>query len=218
MELKGLKIAFLGDSITYGVGVENSENIFVNRLKNDEGLKEVYNYGVSGTRIAKNHNASAEPQWDYCFLDRVDEMNCNPDVVVVFGGTNDFGHGDGGFGNVYSKDEYSFYGALRCLCDKLINKFASSRIVFITPLHRESEDETINELGIKREGNLKAYVNAIKAVCEYYSVPVLDLYAKSGIQPRVQSIKERYCPDGLHPNDAGHKILASMIAGFLKGL
>ena len=96
MELNRLKIAFLGDSITYGVGVENGDNIFVNRLKKDEKLKETYNYGVSGTRIARNHNVSPFTEWDYCFLDRVDEMNCNPDVVVVFGGTNDFGHGDGG--------------------------------------------------------------------------------------------------------------------------
>ena len=218
MELNRLKIAFLGDSITYGVGVENGDNIFVNRLKKDEKLKETYNYGVSGTRIARNHNVSPFTEWDYCFLDRVDEMNCNPDVVVVFGGTNDFGHGDGGLGNMDCRDEYSFYGALHCLCNKLIDKFTSSRIVFITPLHRLSEDEPVNELGIKREGNLKAYVEAVKNVCEYYSLPVFDLYAESGIQPRLQSIKEKYCPDGLHPNDSGHEILASMIAGFLKSL
>ena len=40
----------------------------------------------------------------------------------------------------------------------------------------------------------------------------------SGLQPRVDSVRERFVPDGLHPNDDGHAILAERIAGFLKSL
>jgi len=47
---------------------------------------------------------------------------------------------------------------------------------------------------------------------------VLDLYATSGLQPRVPIIQQTYMPDGLHPNDAGHEILAEKIAQFLQTL
>ena len=46
-------------------------------------------------------------------------------------------------------------------------------------------------------------------------VPVLDLYAVSGIQPEIEIIREMYMPDGLHPNDAGTEIIAKRLMGFL---
>ena len=47
---------------------------------------------------------------------------------------------------------------------------------------------------------------------------MLDLYAASGIQPNVPAMQTRYMPDGLHPNDAGHAMLAEMIARKLEQL
>ncbi len=40
----------------------------------------------------------------------------------------------------------------------------------------------------------------------------------SGLQPRVECIQKQFMPDGLHPNDAGHAILADRIAAFLRAL
>jgi lysophospholipase L1-like esterase len=65
---------------------------------------------------------------------------------------------------------------------------------------------------------LSAYVQIIREVAEYYSLPVLDLWSVSGIQPRVEVIKKTYCPDGLHPNDAGHALIAARLKGFLEAL
>ena len=65
---------------------------------------------------------------------------------------------------------------------------------------------------------LKTYVNIIREMAEYYSLPVLDLYAESGIQPKVDAIREKFCPDGLHPNDAGHVLLANKIYAYLRSL
>ena len=62
---------------------------------------------------------------------------------------------------------------------------------------------------------MKKYVDVIKEVCEYYSVPVLELYSVSGIQPNVDVIKELYCPDGLHPNARGHKLIADRLYNYL---
>jgi lysophospholipase L1-like esterase len=38
------------------------------------------------------------------------------------------------------------------------------------------------------------------------------------MQPAVPALKERYMPDGLHPNDEGQKLIASRLAGFLQTL
>ena len=87
----------------------------------------------------------------------------------------------------------------------------------MTPLHRLSEMGDINERGLKRH-LLKDYVMAIKEVCEYYSIPVLDLYSESGLQPSVEIIKELYMPDGLHPSDKGAARIAEMLASFVQRL
>ena len=61
-------------------------------------------------------------------------------------------------------------------------------------------------------------MDIIKEVAGYYSLPVLDLYAVSGIQPEVDIIRELYMPDGLHPSDAGAERIAKRLMGFLKSL
>ena len=65
---------------------------------------------------------------------------------------------------------------------------------------------------------LATYAAVIRETAEYYSLPVLDLFKNSGIQPAVPVVKEKYIPDGLHPNDAGHRLLADRMIGFLKAL
>ena len=55
-------------------------------------------------------------------------------------------------------------------------------------------------------------------MAEYYSLPVLDLYASSGLQPEVPEIKEMYIPDGLHPNDNGNAVIADKLKIFLENL
>lgn len=140
------------------------------------------NYGIGGTRIARQSKQSAEERWDKDFCSRVATIQDEADAVVVFGGTNDYGHGD-------------------------------------TPLHRLNENSPLGD-GYKETEvwPLSFFVKIIRKVTEYYSLPVLDLYATSGLQPEVPIIKERYMPDGLHPNDAGHIILADKIGKFLENL
>jgi len=55
-------------------------------------------------------------------------------------------------------------------------------------------------------------------VAEFYSLPVLDLWSMSGLSVNSPVIREKYVPDSLHPNDAGHVILADRIIGFLEAL
>ncbi len=219
MELKGIKINFLGDSITQGIGTEREENCFVNRLKRDCELAEARNYGKSGTRIARQLTMSDSP-FDVDFNMRAPQMNDDADVVVVFGGTNDFGHGQAPLGIFEDRNVHTFYGAMHTLSQTLIRKYPRAKIVFITPLHRMSESSNTNSQ--KPDGiyprPLFDYVKAIREICEYYSIPVLDLYKEGGIAGNVKEFCDIYMPDGLHPNDAGHALIAHKLKKFLENL
>ncbi len=215
MVLKDKIINFLGDSITQCVGASCVENGYVYVLKREFGLKEVNNYGVSGTRIAKQLGPTGNPAHDAGFCDRVQYMDPDADIIVVFGGTNDFGHGNAPLGSFEDRHNETFYGACHVLFSSLLEKYPTKPIVVMTPLHRA--EETFNDRR-DRAIPLKRFVEIIREVAEYYSLPVLDLFACSGIQPQVEVMRQTYMPDGLHPNDAGHKKLALQLGNFLLGL
>ena len=88
----------------------------------------------------------------------------------------------------------------------------------MTPLHRTNEMVNTGDSKKIPGGTLRDYVNIIREVAEYYSLPVLDLYATSGLQPEIDEIRENYIPDGLHPNDKGYAIIAHKLKRFLEAL
>lgn len=222
MELKGKKINFLGDSITEGVGCSDPANkVYHQLLKKSAGLAEARNYGVSGTRLATQTNEYPDhPEWGETFLERAKKMDKDADIVVVFGGTNDFGHGDAPIGTSSDRTPNTFYGACHALYSYLVTEFPAAQIVIMTPLHRLFEDNTNGDGHQKayNYGNLHDYVNIIREVAEYYSLPVLDLYKEGGIQPNVPKQCEMFTVDGLHPNDAGYERIARKLEAFLRAL
>lgn len=216
MQLQGKKIHFLGDSITQGAGASRAETRYVDRVAQLSGAL-CRNYGISGTRIARKlHPTGPCDALDFCA--RVDTMDKDADAIVVFGGTNDFGHGDAPMGMMSDRTPDTFYGALHTLFTSLICRYPCARIVVLTPLHRCGEEISAEKQPGTENLPLKRYAQAIREVAEYYSLPVLDLFRMSGLQPNVPVIRERYLPDGLHPNDTGHQRIAEMIVGFLQNL
>ncbi len=215
MELNGIKINFLGDSITEGHGVSDNDHRFTNIIEKTTGAI-CRNYGIGGTRFARQNDEENRDD-DYC--SRFSKMDDDADIVAVFGGTNDFGHGNAPLGEFKDRTPDTFYGACHFLFSGLITKYPTAKIVVFTPLHRCNEDDPRGDGRYPFDfGTLKDYVNIIREIAEYYSLPVLDLFAESGLQPCVPVIREKYIPDGLHPNDAGHIILAEKIISFFKTL
>ena len=214
MKLEGIKANFLGDSITEGVGVPDVKYTYWNVLKDRYGLAIARNYGISGTRFARQQSPSDPPSFDLDFCSRVDKMDSDADLIVVFGGTNDFGHGDAPFGTIDDRTESTFYGACHVLMRSLIEKYPSSVIVFMTPLHREVEKNPARP----NVPHLSEYARAIKEVAALYGIPVFDLYANSGINPQIPVQKELFAPDGLHPNIAGAARIAERLGNFLLAL
>jgi len=207
MELKNKKINFLGDSITEGAGASRYENCYVEVMKRAYGLGAARNYGIGGTRIARQRIPSAEAKFDRDFPSRVAEMDEDADIVVVFGGTNDHGHGDAPLGVDSDRTPDTFIGACHTLYASLKEQY-SCPVVVLTPLHRAEEDR---EDGVK----LKDYVNLIKTIATQYGLPVLDLYETSTI---CTATLADLTGDGLHPNDEGHAILAKEIGEYLQNL
>ncbi len=222
MKLEGLKINFLGDSITEGVGASAPDKIYHAVLKQETGLKEARNYGIGGTRFAIQKGTPERPMDDYVdinsFCERFDQMDDDADVVVVFGGTNDYGHGDAPIGGFSDRTPDTFYGACHYLFRGLIKKYLGKTIVIMTPLHRLDETKNTGTAKVTAYGTLKEYVNIIREVAEYYSLPVLDLFASSGIQPEIKEVQEKFMPDGLHPSDEGYRVIAEKLKSFLEAL
>lgn len=219
MELKNKKIAFLGDSITEGCGVADMENVYWNVIGRQTGA-QCFGYGIGGTRIAPQRVITTENAYETLyFASRVENMIPDADVVVVFGGTNDYGHGDAALGKITDRTNDTFYGAYHLLMEKLIARYPAAQIVLLTPLHRVDDEVRIyNERGIRLPGPLSLYVQAIREVAECYGTAVVDLFRDCAIQPNNPVHKELYCPDGLHPNDAGHQRLAQSVLSVLNAL
>lgn len=214
MELSGKKINFLGDSITEGCCASLPSLGYVELIRELAGLAQARNYGIGGTRIARQHIPSDEAKYDLDFCSRCQEMDPDADIVIVFGGTNDHGHGDAPMGNDDDRSPDTFTGACHYLWSKLLSLYPKSRIVVLTPLHRVDEDRP------KGDGNwvLADYVRILHTTAEQYGLSVCDLYHTSAIQAHIPQVAEKLTTDGLHPNDTGHRILAEEIIAYLKDL
>jgi lysophospholipase L1-like esterase len=195
------------DSLTAGFGTTKSYHQYI---QEDLGITTVNNYGISSTEICTS-GTSGDP-----FIGRYLSMDVNADLITVLGGSNDFLH-NAELGTFDSRDNSTFYGALHNLCVGLHTNFTKSKIAFFTPLR-------INGIyGIDTVPNTKGYVledyvDAIKEVCGFYSIPVLDLFKSSGLSPYIPYMKTNYMPDGTHPNAVGHRMIADKIRAFINSL
>ncbi len=206
-----MQINFLGDSITEGVGASVRAYTYTHLVSACFGAQE-NNFGVGGTRIAPRIAPSANPDHDEYFLLRAVKMPRDADFTFVFGGTNDYGHGDAPLGQPGDRDVLTFCSALARLCDYLEENFPKDKLCFILPLHRENEEDVFGELGRKpvAGSTLPQYVAAIVEILKSRNIAWLDLRQ---LIP-VHALKE-LTDDGLHPNDAGHKLIADALCAYL---
>ena len=98
-------IEFVGDSITEGHGTSDwATKPYHQVLKANVGLAEARNYGKGGTKISRLPVITDNP-FDQDFNLRALDMDKDADMVVVFGGTNDYGHATIPLGTFDNKDK-----------------------------------------------------------------------------------------------------------------
>lgn len=204
-----MKISFLGDSITEGYGASERGKNFVSLVAEKLSV-ETRNYGIGGTRIAKSKSLSPSHAWDMYYLSRFDFIDKDSDFLFVFGGTNDYGHGDAKMGEITDKTDLTFYGAVNNLTEKCINQFGKENLCFILPLRRYN-DENKNSHGYV----LKDYVNALKNVLTEKGIDYIDLY-ENGLPLSVTDTGDEWTIDGLHPNDKGYEFISDIVVDYLK--
>lgn len=213
-----LTIEFLGDSITEGAGAGVPERIYSAVCCKILHAKEL-NYGLSGTRIARQRvmDRAGDPDEDYII--RARWMDRTADFLFVFGGTNDFGHGDAPLGVMGDDTPFTFYGAMNVLCRNLteLYGFPKERICFIMPTHRFDEDSTCGDNYNKDHyivsHPLKDYVKAEQEVCAKWGIETLTLKtlnAKPVQGPSELSI------DGIHPSVKGHRLIGEELAAYIQ--
>ena len=224
MNLEGKIIDFLGDSITEGVGVTDIPNCrYDNVMKRKCNLKATYNYGIGGTRLAHQSVPSEKPRHDLCFCGRASDLNKDADIIVVYGGVNDYLHGDAPIGTMDDTTPATFCGAVDWLMSFLKERYPGKLIVFMTPAHcfyRNVSDKVPAVRETKRSDALPLieYVKIIEARAKKHNIPVLNLYEKLGIDPNIEEHWHKYTVDGLHFNDAGQAFIAEGLIEFLEAL
>ena len=216
---KGKKVTCLGDSTTYGDnglgnGTASNTISWVAHLSALCGFDTVINKGMNGSHVAIRTGRTDS------FVERVSQLT-ESDLFVVMGGLNDFLFGIP-LGTLGNEDTSTFYGAFDYVISYILTNFPTSQLVVFTPMKvnhtKPSDGSSYGNTFSPNSQNLTeiSYVNAVKEVCDKYSVRVKDLYAESGISPFNDAQKNAYMGDGLHYLDAGYERLArNVIAPFI---
>lgn len=204
---KDKTINCLGDSITFGAGNDGCSWVdYLGELLPEANIRK---YGVCGSTL------SLFQERDDAFVQRFRQMEMDYDLCIIYGGVNDFNHSLP-LGKLGDTEADSFYGALELLIRTLLAARPEGELMFITPMKTRDFKgyphwDTENADGHR----LVDYRDAVLAVCQKYSIPVLDFFSMSGITADVPEMKVCIQPDGLHPNQAGYQQMTRKIYQFI---
>lgn len=191
---KKLKIACIGDSITYGSGVENREqNNYPAQLERMfQGKAEVKNFGVSGATLLRKGD---KPYWQEKAFQEATQYQ--PDIVVIKLGTNDSKPQNWEHGSAFYQDYADMIAHFRKLPSK-----PKVWIALPVPAYEE-------RWGIREEVIKGKIIPVILKLAKDQKVKFIDLYqALEG--------KEAYFPDKIHPNGLGAEVIAKTVYQHIK--
>jgi lysophospholipase L1-like esterase len=204
-EKKMIKVACIGDSITFGARLDNPENdSYPARLQKLFGEKYlVENFGVGSCTLIRKGIPTV---WDQLSLIKA----AAPDIVVISLGTNDTcGMESCGDRRCWEyKDE--FEGDYSDLIDTLKTWPSQPKIWICAPSPMVLETpglsaERIQGLTI-REPRLQELIGLIKKVAENKNVGFIDL--NTPLKGKPELFTEQ---DGVHPNKDGYFAIAKLV-------
>ena len=196
-------VACVGDSITYGTGVEDrKEYCYPVRLQQMLGTKEyqVGNFGVEGVTVQKKGNVPYvnDPVYEK-------SLKYDADIIVMLLGTNDSK-------KVNWKNAESFAKNYRELVEKYEKLSQTPKLILATPPKVFPPSPEWNEDTLMSDAVLKEECEIIKKIGKEKKIPVLDLYTLTENHP------QWFNADGIHPNQKGTEQIAKAVAGEIESI
>lgn len=184
-----LRVACVGDSITYGAGVENrDQNHYPQILGQCLGAKfETRNFGVSGATLLKMGDL---PYWKQKAFEEVNRYE--PDAVILKLGTNDSKPQNW-------KHQAQFGQDLKAMISHFLALPTKPKIWICLPAPVYQDRWGINEKIVKDE-----IIPIVRQVAQDLKIPIIDLHAGLSNRPE-------WFPDGVHPNAIGAANLAQIV-------
>lgn len=191
-----IKVACVGNSITYGAGVANAaRNSYPAQLSYRLGDQyEVRNFGVSATTLMTNGNSPYINTGQYKA-----SLEYQPDIVTIKLGTNDSkSFNRDKLKENYKKDYQALIDSYKALPSK-------PRIILLAPVPCYITD---NEFAGANSVYEATIIPAIKELAYENSLELVDLYHT--FDKNVW--QEHIMPDKLHPTSLGMTIIADRLA------
>lgn len=233
---KGKRVVFFGDSITDTSRIGTTKNYW-------KYLEEYM--GIIPLVYGKNGNQSCDILTQMEKMKSTEKKEI--DAIIIFIGTNDYNAGVP-IGQWFEEKEDSvtisgpatairkhrfhcmdcntFKGRLNIAVSTIKDEYPDKQLILLTPVHRghakfgenniQPDEAFVNGIGLY----INDYVNAIKETADIWAVPVIDLFAISGLYPSGESYSGCIANphrDRLHPNAEGHRRIALALAYQLLG-
>ena len=203
---KGKKICAYGDSVTE----QNKWQSFVSSYFNCS----FYNKGVGGTTVTQINSSTNHMSGDT----RIETIPTDSDVVLVFGGHNDWSNASINMGDIKTdalSESTSFKSAFGLMLKKIQTRCPNAKIITMTPVGGRTEEASTNQdkQFYIRDLCMSDFANAVKEVSAYYGIPCIDINANSGINTLNHTT---YIADLIHPNLEGVKLIANEVINDLK--
>lgn len=231
--LSDKKWALFGDSITENNNRSNAN--YHDYIRAETGIVTINNgIGGSGYKNRDDNNNAF-----YQIALKTIESWENADVITVMGGVNDhwgqiahngLGTASDAFVEPSDITKHTTNTVMACFnktLDVIIANAPNSRIGVISPLPcvTTQSGTTYTEVPYNENCNMSKFVVECKKACALRGIPYLDLFHNSGLRPWDSDFNAKYfkcistdSPDGLHPNELGHKFFYPMVREFLKTL
>ena len=133
---------------------------------------------------------------------KVQELTGESDLIIVFGGTNDYWHKGTEIGNSESTGSSTYYGALKTILSTLKENHSESEYLFVFPYDQTfSGNPSSTDFG---KGTLDDFRAAFIEFCTQNDVNYVDL-------GETDFDCAQHTSDGVHPNTTGHQIIAEAI-------
>ena len=203
---KGKKICVYGDSVTE----QNKWQSFVSSYFNCS----FYNRGVGGTTVTQINSSTNHMSGDT----RIETIPTDSDVVLVFGGHNDWSSASINMGDIKTdelSESVSFKSAFALMLKKIQTRCPNAKIITMTPVGGRTEEASTNQNKqfYIRDLCMTDFANAVKEISAYYGIPCIDINANSGINTLNHTT---YIADLIHPNLEGGKLIANEVINGLK--